>query len=66
MITRIFYVLKLCLLFQRDCCNSRVKYARVHRDKLEQDIWSNNNRINSFNSVAPLPGPARSSWDLGL
>jgi len=54
--------LELCT---RDCCNSRVKYARVHRDKLEQDIWSNNNRINSFNSVAPLPGPARSSWDLG-
>lgn len=50
-----------------DCCNSRVKYARVRvqRDK-ESDIWSSahNNRIN--NTIAP-PGHngARSSWDLG-
>jgi len=48
-----------------DCCSSRVKYARVHRDK-ESDIWSNNNN-NRFNAIAPLPGAsaARSSWDLG-
>lgn len=46
------------------CCNSRVKYARVHRDKqAEQDsIWSSNR----FTSLAPLnTAAARSSWDLG-
>jgi len=57
---------KLQLEFCKEpCCNSRVKYATVHRDK-DSGLWSNNS-INKFNSIASLPGTnnARSSWDLG-
>ena len=52
----------LGLLLQNDCCSSRVKYARVHREK-ENDVWSKT-------AIGPLVGGgggarARSSWDLG-
>jgi len=43
-----------------DCCTSRVKYARVHREK-DNDVWSKT-------AIGPLVGGgarARSSWDLG-
>merc|ERR1711953_1231964 len=43
-----------------DCCSSRVKYARVHREK-DNDVWSKT-------AIGPLVGGgarARSSWDLG-
>lgn len=59
---------KLQLEFCKEpCCNSRVKYATVHRGRdKDSDVWSINNS-NKFNSIAPLPGTnnARSSWDLG-
>lgn len=57
---------KLQLEFCKElCCNSRVKYATVHREK-DSGGWSNNSG-NKLNSIACLPGTnnARSSWDLG-
>ena len=46
---------------QNDCCSSRVKYARVHREKDPDSVWSKT-------AIGPLVGGgarARSSWDLG-
>ena len=51
--------MRLCSL-QKDCCSSRVKYARVHKEK-ESDVWTKT-------AIGPLVGGgarARSSWDLG-
>ena len=59
---------KLVYILKEPCCNSRVKYATVHRGRdKDSDVWSINNS-NKFNSIAPLPGTnnARSSWDLGV